>query len=75
MENRLKPGGYMKVSSLNEFLESKNDFYDISDKVKGVEKHNGIEDYYYNTEDLKSVIPSDQFRLIECAVITSLILE
>lgn len=75
MENRLKPGGYMKVSSLNEFLESKNDFSDISDKVKGVETHTGVEDVYYSTADFKNVIPSDQFRLIECEVVTSLILE
>ena len=74
MENKLKPGRYMNVYSLNEFLKSKNDFVDFVEKVKGIEKHTGVEDFYYSTADLKNVIPSDQFRLIECEVVTSWVL-
>ena len=73
MENKLKPGRYMNVSSLTEFLKSNDDFTDIVEKVKGIEKHTGVEDVYYSTADLKNVIPSDQFRLIECEVVTYLV--
>ena len=70
MENKLKPGRYMNVSSLNEFLKSKNDFVYFVEKVKCIETHTGVEDVYYSTADLKNVIPGDQFRLVECEVVT-----
>ena len=72
MKSKLNPGRYMKVSSLNEFLKSNNDFTDFVQKVKGIETNTGVEDVYYSTADLKNVIPSDQFRLIECEVVTYL---
>lgn len=73
MKSKLNPGRYMKVSSLNEFVKSNNDFTDFSQKVKGIETHTGVEDVYYSTADLENVIPSDQFRLIECEVVTYLV--
>ena len=74
MENKLKPGRYMNVSSLTEFLKSKSNFSDFVEKVKGIETHTTVEDFYYSTADLKNVIPSDQLRLIECEVVTSWVL-
>lgn len=73
MKSKLNTGRYMKVSSLNEFLKSNNDFTDFVQKVKGIETHTGVEDVYYSTADLENVIPNDQFRLIECEVITYLV--
>ena len=73
MKRKLNPGRYMKVSSLNEFLKSNNEFTDFVQKVKEIETHTGVEDVYYSTSDLKNVIPNDQFRLIECEVITYLV--
>ena len=73
MENKLKPGRYMNVSSLTEFLKSNNDFNDFVEKVKGIETHTAVEDFYYSTADLENIIPSDQFRLIEGEVVTYLV--
>lgn len=73
MKSKLNPGRYMKASSLNEFLKSNNDFTDFVQKVKGIETNTGVEDVYYSTADLKNVIPSDQFILIECEVVTYLV--
>jgi hypothetical protein len=72
MENKLKPGRYMNVSSLTEFLKSKSNFSDFVEKVKGIETHTAVEEFY-STADLENVIPGDQFRLIECEVVTYLV--
>ena len=72
--NQLKPGNYMKVSAVLNFIENHFKFtlQDVVQKVCPI--HTGEFDVYYSTTDLKNVIISNIFREMECEVTTHMIL-
>ena len=73
-KNQLKPGNYMKVSKVNEFIENHFKFT-LSDIVKKTCKiHEGEFDSYYDTADLKNVCAPFIFKEMECDCVTYMIL-
>ena len=74
MSNQLQPGNYMKVQSVNEFIDkhfSKTYSNTINEKCT---KHQGKTGEYYNTADLKQLVTPFVFQELECEVITRMIL-
>lgn len=79
--NQLKPGNYMKVSAVLNFIENHFKFslqtlyypgLDVVQKVCPI--HKGEFDVYYSTTDLKNVIVPNIFREMECEVNTHMVL-
>jgi hypothetical protein len=69
----LKPGSYMKISSVIRFLAKYNPIKEM--EANKLTKHKGEFDVYFSTADLKSIMNIDLFREMECECITHLILE
>lgn len=72
MQNKLKPGHYMKTTSVLRFVSKW--FPSQILNVKVLEKHRGEYDVYFKTEDLKFTLSNDIFREMECDVTTHVIL-
>jgi hypothetical protein len=72
----LKPGNYMNVDSVMNYLYHVNLRSTLVDIIKKVCPIHGCKlDIYYNTSDLKSVMRPDLFRELECHVITYMVIE
>jgi hypothetical protein len=69
----LKPGNYMLVSKVNEFIGTHFDLY--AEVVDTLPTHQGELGEYYDTNDLRSVIYDDIFVELECNCVTYMILE
>ena len=72
MKQTLKPGQYMKVTSIRLFLSKY--FPNIEMQSNKLTKHESEYDVYFSTSDLKSIMPSDLFKDLECKVTTYMIL-
>ena len=67
----LKPGCYMKTTSVLRFLS----IYPIQYmEVNNLQKHIGEYDVYFSTSDLKSIMTEKVYKEMECEVITHMIL-
>lgn len=72
MQNsKLKPGSYMKTTSVLQFL-SKLPIQQM--EANNLNKHEGKHNIYFSTSDLKSIISKSIFKEMECEVITHIIL-
>jgi len=69
----LKPGNYMLVSKVKEFITQYFELY--VDAINGLPTHQGELGEYYRTNDLRSVIYDDIFVEMECECVTYMILE
>jgi hypothetical protein len=67
----LKPGNYMKTTSVIQFLSNASSHQMNVDKC---EKHIGEIDVYFSTSDLKNVMSENMFRQMECECVTHMIL-
>jgi hypothetical protein len=67
----LKPGNYMKTTSVIQFLSNAPSHQMNVDKC---EKHIGEIDVYFSTSDLKNVMSENMFRQMECECVTHMIL-
>ena len=72
MNNSLKPGHYMKVTSVRVFLSKW--FPNIEMEANKLTKHIGEYDVYFSTSDLKTIMSSDHFKELECECTTHVIL-
>ncbi len=72
MKNSLNPGRYMKVTPVRLFLAKY--FPIIEMQANELTKHEGEYDVYFSTEDLKSIVSSDIFHILECECTTHVIL-
>jgi hypothetical protein len=70
---KLPLGNYMKVSRVEDFLSKRPNL--VLNVKQTCPIHEGEFDIYYSTEDLKKVIEKDLFQLMECDVITHMIVE
>jgi hypothetical protein len=74
MEKTLKSGNYMKVESVQDFVNHvicRSSLSGIINKVCKVYENESNK--FYNTVDLKSIMMPDLFREMECQVITLMI--
>lgn len=67
----LKPGNYMKVTSVRIFLGSMPIHLMRANQLK---THKGECNVYFSTEDLKTIMSESVFREMECQCITHMIL-
>ena len=72
MKQTLKPGQYMKVTSVR--LSLSNQFPNIEMEANKLTKYESEYDVYFSTSDIKSIMPSDLFKDLECKVTTYMIL-
>jgi hypothetical protein len=76
MNNKLKPGCYMKVSNVHDIVEHKFGKWSLSSIIKQVcEVHEGEFNVYYSTSDLKNVMVKPLFHALECECTTHMILD
>jgi hypothetical protein len=71
MNNSLKPGCYMKTTSVLRFLAKFNPIQEM--EANKLTKHIGEYDVYFSTSDLKSIMPQSLFHECECECITHII--
>jgi hypothetical protein len=72
MENsKLQPGNYMKVTPVLLFLAKHPIQCMHANKLT---KHMGEYNVYFNTEDLKPLMPTYLFNELECETVTHMIL-
>jgi len=71
MNKSLKPGCYMKTTSVLRFLSI---FPTECMNANKLSKHKGEYDVYFSTSDLKTIMSESLFKEIECECTTHLIL-
>jgi hypothetical protein len=71
MKSSLKPGRYMKTTSV---LQKLSKFPIQQMNANKLTKHIGDHDVYFSTSDLKSVMTEDTFKWLECECTTHVIL-
>jgi hypothetical protein len=69
----LKNGNYMLVSKVNEFIGTH--FKSCTESLNPLPTHSGELGEYYDTNDIKGVIPKDVFQEMECDCVTYMILK
>ena len=70
-KNQLQPGNYMKVTPVLLFL-AKHPI--ICMEANELTKHTGEYNVYFDTKDLKPLMPEYLFKELECETVTHMIL-
>jgi hypothetical protein len=69
----LNTGNYMLVSKVKEFIGTH--FKSCTESLNPLPTHSGELGEYYDTDDIKGVIPKDVFQEMECDCVTYMIFQ